>query len=306
LLEQVHESGRLSTVDVPGDYLETRIAGQAQVVALLVESGAPLEAIDRAFAALLASQTNGTWPCLSDAAEAFDALGSYATLERVPPNFTARVAAAGKVEQLPFRGFGQPPAQRSFPAADLSPGPGTVDLSLTGAGTLHYLAAYRYALAGPQAGRYQGIRIDRIVRRANSADVALSFGLAAPAGPAALPPGAVFDIEDRIVTDHPIDHAVIVDPLAAGLEAIDTAFRTSPASFEPQVDSWEIGYQQIYRDRVLAYAPHLEAGVYGIHYLVRTQTEGTFAWPGADVHLQYAPEEFGRTAATVLTIAPAP
>ncbi len=302
LLEQVHETGRSATVDVPGDYLETRVAGQAQIVQLLLDSAAPVEEIDRAFRALLATQTNGTWPCGSDAAEAFDALAGYAALDRVPPDFTARIALAGKEESIPFHGYAQPLAERTFPAAALPKGSSTLDLSKSGAGTLHYAVAYRYALAGPQAGRYQGIRIDRIVRPANSADPVATFGLGVP-GAATLAAGAVFDIEDRIVTDHPIDRVVIDDPLAAGLEAIDTSFRTSTTFYQPQLDAWEITYQQIYRDRVLAYADHLQAGVFAVHYLVRSQTPGTFAWPGAEVHLQYAPEEFGRTAATVLTIA---
>ncbi len=303
LLERVHETGRLATLDVPGDALGTRIAGQAQLVMLLAESGAPIAEVDRAFAALLASQTNGTWPCTTDAAEALGALGAYAALEKVPPDFTALVRAAGKEERRAFHGFGPAAEAIAFAAAALPRGRSTVELSKTGEGTLRYSVAYRYAPAGPQAGRYQGIRIDRIVRPAGANEAVLSFGLAAPGQAPSLPPGAVFDIEDRIITDHPLDNVAIGDPLPAGLEAIDTSFRTSTTAFEPQLDTFDISYRQIYRDRVLAFAQHLEAGVYGLHYLVRSQTEGVFAWPGAEVHAQYAPEEFGRTAAAVLTIA---
>ncbi|MBE9104245.1 hypothetical protein IQ229_04605 [Nostoc cf. edaphicum LEGE 07299] len=53
-------------------------------------------------------------------------------------------------------------------------------------------------------------------------------------------------------------------------------------------------------DRIIAYADHLEPGVYSLHYLVRSVTPGTFSWSGAEVHLQYAPEEFGRTAESIL------
>ena len=82
------------------------------------------------------------------------------------------------------------------------------------------------------------------------------------------------------------------------------------ASFPAQQDSWQIGYQQIYRDKVVAYgAPRsgslrdrLNAGVYSLHYLVRSVTPGTFEWPGAEVHLQYAPEEFGRSASSSLEV----
>lgn len=102
----------------------------------------------------------------------------------------------------------------------------------------------------------------------------------------------------------PVNHVVIDDPLPAGLEPIDTSFQTSTAYFQPQQDSWEIGYQQLGRDRILAYANYLDTGVYTLHYLVRSVTPGTFLWPGSEVHLEYAPEEFGRAATTTLEVQP--
>jgi uncharacterized protein YfaS (alpha-2-macroglobulin family) len=153
-------------------------------------------------------------------------------------------------------------------------------------------------------GAYAGLRIDRILRPAASAAPLASFGLAAPAAPATVVAGRVFDVEDRIISDHPVEDVVITDPLPAGFEAIDQSFRTS-APLGPSADlgdDWTLDYQSIYRDRVLSFARHLDPGSYAIHYLVRSVTPGTFAWPGASVALQYAPEEFGRTAATQLVI----
>ena len=71
---------------------------------------------------------------------------------------------------------------------------------------------------------------------------------------------------------------------------------------QAQPDSWQIGHQQIYRDKVVAYGDSLDAGVYSLHYLVRSVTPDTFEWPGAQVHLQYAPEEFGRSASSYLEV----
>ena len=53
---------------------------------------------------------------------------------------------------------------------------------------------------------------------------------------------------------------------------------------------------------MVAYGDRLDAGVYSLHYLVRSVTPGTFEWPGAQVHLQYAPEEFGRSASSSLEV----
>jgi len=104
--------------------------------------------------------------------------------------------------------------------------------------------------------------------------------------------------------DHPVDRVVIDDALPAGFEAVDTTFRTALKAVVPQSDSWQIDTQQVYRDRVVAYAQHLDAGVYELHYLARSVTSGHFAWPGARAYLTDAPEQFGRSAATTLTVTP--
>ena len=106
----------------------------------------------------------------------------------------------------------------------------------------------------------------------------------------------------EVIADHPIDHVVINDPLPAGFEAIDANFQTNIPYYQAQGDSWELSYEHIYHDRVMAYGDHLEAGVYSLHYLVRSVTPGTFLWPGAAAYLQYAPEEFGRTISSTLKV----
>jgi uncharacterized protein YfaS (alpha-2-macroglobulin family) len=124
------------------------------------------------------------------------------------------------------------------------------------------------------------------------------------AAPVAVAAGRVFDIDVRTIVDHPVDRIVIEDPLPAGFEAVDTSFRTTLQAIVPQSDSWQIDATQIYRDRVVAYAQHLDPGVYDVHYLVRSVTPGTFRWPGARAYLQDAPEQFGRSASSTLEVRP--
>ncbi|MHB8462143.1 MAG: alpha-2-macroglobulin family protein, partial [Vulcanimicrobiaceae bacterium] len=90
--------------------------------------------------------------------------------------------------------------------------------------------------------------------------------------------------------------------LPAGLEAIDSAFQTSPQSASEIADAWQIGDRQIYADRVTAYAWHLNPGVYEMHYLVRSVTPGTYAWPGTQAFVRGAPEIYGRSSSGELTI----
>lgn len=83
---------------------------------------------------------------------------------------------------------------------------------------------------------------------------------------------------------------------------MDASFQTSTAALQAKADNWQVGFKTIYRDRIVAYADHLEPGVYHLHYLVRSVTPGTFIYPGAKIHLQYTPEEFGRTADSTLIL----
>jgi uncharacterized protein YfaS (alpha-2-macroglobulin family) len=303
LMEQVYLTGRRATVNVPG-YFGTPVGAQAQVVSMLVESGAPQDDVDRALLSLLGLAKDGLWGCLCNNAEAMGALVSYAKVQGPPPDFSATATAGASSFSAAFRGYAQTSASKTIPMAELPRGKSTIALSKNGRGTLHYAVAFRYGVPPDSPGIYAGIRIDRFVRPANQSDVLLDFGLAAPAQPPSLAAARVYDIEDRITTDHDLQNVIVEDPLPGGLEAIDTTFQTATSYFQPGLSDWSIDYQQIYRDRVLTFAAELPAGVYAVHYLVRSVTPGDFAWPGARVSLQYFPEEFGRTATSRLTVTP--
>ena len=69
---------------------------------------------------------------------------------------------------------------------------------------------------------------------------------------ATLAAAKVYDIEDRVTTDHALQNVVVEDPLPGGLEAIDSSFATSTKYYEATESSWQLDYQAIYRDHVLA------------------------------------------------------
>ena len=151
-------------------------------------------------------------------------------------------------------------------------------------------------------GRLNGLRITRLVREANTTPILATLGLTAPATSLTLPAAHVYDIELQIVSDHPVERVLISDALPAGFEAVDTSFATTSKALKSPATDWKIGDQQIRVDRIEAYADHLDAGIYRLHYLARTVTPGTFAWPGADAHLVDRPDEFGRSATSVVVV----
>ncbi len=305
LLEIVNITGRYATINYPEEWgwLQSPAVMRAQVLRLYVARRADPELLDKLVSSLLALRQNGVWSDSYENAQALGALIAYGALQPEPPNFSATAKlGANTLSSVTFSGYKVTSSQSNVPMASLPRNKSDIVLSKSGQGQLHYLVAYSYRLAGNQPGSLNGLRITRFIRPANKDQVLAKMGLNAPQDPLTLGAGQIFDIGLEIITDHPVDHVVITDELPAGLEAVDTSFKTSTQYFEAMDDSWEIDYQTIYKDRVVAYGQRLEAGVYSMHYLVRSVTPGTYLWPGADVHLQYAPEEFGRTSTSSLII----
>jgi uncharacterized protein YfaS (alpha-2-macroglobulin family) len=305
LQETVYETGRTATVNLPQEWhwFNSATTTQAQALRLFIAQKATPEVLDRVLQGLLAMRREGNWQTSYDNAQALTALVEYSQLEPTPPNFNTTVQLAGKsLGKVRFEGYRHPNYQLQVPMEKLPRGRHDLILNKSGQGNLHYLTAYRYRLTGNQPGRLNGLRVIRYIRPANQAQVLRAIDLYAPDEPFTVPPGQVFDIGLEMISDHPIHHLIVNDPLPAGFEAVDTSFQTSTSYFQAQQDSWEINYQKIHKDKVVAYGDRLDAGVYTLHYLVRSVTPGTFEWPGAEIHLQYAPEEFGRSASSVLEV----
>jgi hypothetical protein len=249
----------------------------------------------------MAQQCKCGWGTSDNTASALVALSAYAATERLAPG--SATASVGD-RTIGSARFGATAASQTFtvPAASLHGD----RILITSTGVLHYTLLYTYPVPSNAPGELAAFRVVRTLTSpggtgSSSASPLVTMDLST-APPVDVAAGRVFDVGVRAIVDHPVDRLVIDDPLPAGFEAVDTTFRTALQSVIPQSNSWQIDASQIYRDRVVAFAQHLGPGVYELHYLVRSVTPGTFAWPGARAYLQDAPEEFGRSAASTLTI----
>ncbi|HYX15469.1 MAG TPA: alpha-2-macroglobulin family protein, partial [Nostoc sp.] len=305
LQQSIYETGRTAVVSLPTSWgwMSSSTTTQAQALRLFIAKQSKPEVIDKLFQSLLALRRDGTWQTNYNNAQALTALVEYSQLQPTPPNFVATVQlASNKLGENRFEGYKNSNLQLIVPMNLLPRGRNDLMLQKSGNGTLHYLVAYNYRLQGNQSGRFNGLRITREISQVNKEKVLQKTGLYAFDKPLTLASGQVFDIGLEIIADHPVDHVVIKDPLPSGFEAVDASFQTTTPALQAKADSWELGFRDVYRDRIIAYADHLEPGVYSLHYLVRSVTSGTFSWPGAEVRLQYAPEEFGRTAESTLIL----
>jgi uncharacterized protein YfaS (alpha-2-macroglobulin family) len=304
LQQTFYQTGRSTAVNLPDRWrwLNSPTIAQAEALRLMIAQKARPEDLNRLVQGLLSLRRNGTWQNPYDNAVALTALVEYSQLQPIPPKFEATVQLAGKqLGNASFNGYQSASRTLKVPIAELPRDHHDLILKKTGSGTLHYGVAYRYRLQGDQPGRLNGLRITRTVRPANQNQVLHYAGLSSPE-PLKLQVGQVLDIGLEIITDRPVDQVLITDPLPAGFEAVDNSFQTTTPYFQAQTDSWELGFRTIHRDRIVAFGERLNPGVYSLHYLVRSVTPGTFLYTGAEVHLQYAPEEFGRTATSTLIV----
>jgi uncharacterized protein YfaS (alpha-2-macroglobulin family) len=300
LQQTIYLTGRYSVANLSErwSWRASLVDAQSQMLQLMLERHAPPEQVDGAVRALVAQQCKCGWPTADDTAAALVALSAYAATERLSSG--AATATVGSTTIGTAR-FGATASSQSFtvPAASLH---GNALHIASNGGAVHYTLLYTYPVPSNGPGELAAFRVLRMLSDPSAKAGALATMDLAPAPGVDVGAGKVFDVGVRAIVDHPVDRLVIDDPLPAGFEAVDAGFRTSLQAIVPQSNSWQIDASQIYRDRVVAYAQHLDPGVYELHYLVRSVTPGTFAWPGARAYLQDAPEQFGRSAGSTLHV----
>jgi uncharacterized protein YfaS (alpha-2-macroglobulin family) len=102
-------------------------------------------------------------------------------------------------------------------------------------------------------------------------------------------------------------HVALVDPLPAGLEALNPALAVTGSIPQEQREEpanfgwwWWRGtwyeHQNLRDDRAEAFTSLMWEGVYTYSYVARATTPGTFVVPPAKAEEMYAPETFGRGA----------
>jgi uncharacterized protein YfaS (alpha-2-macroglobulin family) len=191
----------------------------------------------------------------------------------------------------------------------LSLGPGAKNLvfARAGEGALFYEARLRYARKElPALPLERGLVVEKIVRRVDAAS--LNEALGTPAGSSAtrLKAGDLVLIEVLVATPEPREQVVVEDPLPGGLEAIDMSLATAPKDLDAALRRAEAPslHREIRDDRVLTFIGKMAAGLHTYRYLARATSFGTYVMPPTRAECMYAPDVFGRTAASSITVGP--
>jgi len=119
--------------------------------------------------------------------------------------------------------------------------------------------------------------------------------------------GARVRVKLTMVNENRRYHVALVDPLPAGLEAMNSALAvTGPIPTDPNEQKargaywWWYGpwyeHQNLRDERTEAFAALLWEGVHTYAYVARATTPGTFVVPPTKAEEMYMPETFGRSA----------
>ena len=122
--------------------------------------------------------------------------------------------------------------------------------------------------------------------------------------------GARVRVRITMVAESRRYHVALVDPMPAGIEAINPALAVSePIPGNPQekpygwwwYSTW-YEHQNLRDSRAEAFTSLLWDGVYEYTYVARATTPGTFVVPPAKAEEMYSPEVFGRSASDTVIV----
>ena len=280
--------------------------------------------IPKVVAGLLGGQTQGRWRNAHENAFILLALDRYfATFEATTPAFvarawlgddyvaesefvgrtTAQVSTVVPMELLVDEPVTADDAETEEPAPD--DGTRSLVLAKDGDGRLYYRLGLRYAPVDLDLpARDEGFVVER---RYEAVDDPADVGQDAD-GTWRIAAGATVRVRLTMVADARRANVALIDPLPAGLEAVNPALAISPTS--PAADastrptwwwSW-FEHQNLRDDRVEAYATFLPGGTYEYTYLARATTPGEFVVPPTRAEEIDAPEVFGRTSTDAVII----
>ncbi|MDQ1524488.1 MAG: alpha-2-macroglobulin, partial [Pyrinomonadaceae bacterium] len=264
---------------------------------------------------LLSQRKRGRWSNTQENVFILLALDRYFnTYERATPDFVARVwLGGGYAGQQAFKGRSTDRQQLNLPMATLvertTAAPVNLTIGKEGAGRLYFRIGTKYAPANLMlAAADYGFRVERKYEPLDDpADVRRDAD-----GTWHIKAGA--RVRVRLTMSNPARryHVALVDPLPAGLEALNSALATTeqlpPESTEAGVYRGGEGisdfywyrratwyeHQNLRDERVEAFTSLLWEGLHEYCYFARATTPGLFVVPPAKAEEMYSPETFGR------------
>jgi uncharacterized protein YfaS (alpha-2-macroglobulin family) len=298
----------------------------AVILEALIADQPTSDLIPKLVTGLLAHRRAGRWENTQENAFVLLALDRYfQAYEKVTPDFVARVWLGDRYAgEQPFRGRSTDRKLVNVPMRTILEQP-AADLVIQkeGTGRLYYRIGMQYApaslkLAPADHGftverAYEGVDAPSDVRRGED-------------GTWHIKAGARVRVRVTMVANARRYHVALVDPLPAGLEAMNPALAVTGRVPEGAPNTVDVmgasglggpgrvagGYwwwrttwyehQNLRDDRVEAFTSLLWEGVWTYDYVARATTPGRFVVPPPKAEEMYHPETFGRGATAIVVV----
>jgi len=291
------------------------------VLGAMVEMDPGSDLIPKIVAGLIANQVKGRWNNVQENSFILLALNDYFdTFETIDPDFVARIWFGDDyVAEHVFSGRTIDQVETLVPMSDLTAGAGgDLVVQKDGPGRLYYRLGLRYA---PDELVLDPLDKGFVVQRSyegvdDPADVWLDSE-----GVWHVKSGAKVRVRVTLVNDSRRTNMALIDPLPAGLEALNPALaitgqipnpvdeglrRSGTSGVVADEGLWWRGpwfdHQNLRDDRAEAYSSYLWAGTHEYSYVARATTPGTFVVPPSRAEEIYAPEVFGRSASVLMVV----
>jgi hypothetical protein len=274
----------------------------------LIASDPKSDLIPKLVKGLLDHRKAGRWESTQENGFVLVGLDRYFDVfEKATPDFVAK-AWLGKdyAGDHAFRGRTTETHRIDIPMDWIASKKGTNDLVLskTGPGRLYYRVGMKYAPRDLKMPAYDAGFV--VTRRYEAVDDPKDVTQDKD-GTWRIKAGARVRVRLEMVAEARRYHVALVDPLPAGLEAINSALATTgalPADQKQESGSgrwwwwWRTWYehQNLRDERVEAFTSLLWEGVHDYDYFARATTPGDFVVPPPKAEEMYHPETFGRGA----------
>jgi uncharacterized protein YfaS (alpha-2-macroglobulin family) len=291
-----------------GDYLLLNSDRRADGVILeaLIGDQPGNDLIPKIVRGLLAGRKQGRWDNTQENVFILLALDRYFnTYEKATPDFVAKAWLGDQFAgQQQFRGRSTDRQQVNVPMRYLAEKDGAQNLILSkeGVGRLYYRVGMQYAPTNLnlKAADY-GFTVERVYEAVdNPSDVRRDAD-----GTWHIKAGATVRVRLTMAAPARRYHVALVDPLPAGLEAMNPALAvTGSVPQDPKDETTSRGWwwsrtwfehQNLRDERAEAFTSLLWEGVYDYTYVARATTPGTFVVPPTKAEEMYHPETFGRS-----------
>jgi alpha-2-macroglobulin len=290
-----------------GDYLLLNSDRRTDAVILeaLINDQPASDLIPKLVRGLLGHRVAGRWENTQENSFVLLALDKYfATYEKTTPNFTARAWLGDRYAgEHDFKGrtterFNVTVPMRYLAATVASQ---NVVLAKDGAGRLYYRIGMQYAPASLKLEPSEhGFTVERSYEAIDKADDVRRDS----DGAWHIKAGARVRVRLTMVAPSRRYHVALVDPIPAGLEAMNPELAVTGSIPQDPKEStnrfwwWRVWYehQNMRDERVEAFASLLWDGVYTYSYVARATTPGAFVVPPSKAEEMYHPETFGRSA----------